>query len=98
MNKAGFARQFFLSLKIYTMSPAPKGKQLKKPHRDSVRQTCLTWGEQEACSSHNFPTSDVLRIRPSTKHRKPKKPFPMELHCRQNGGVWDSPRAQRGTN
>lgn len=46
--------------------------QLKKPQRDSVRQT---WGEQEACSSHNFPTSLVLRIRSSMKHRKPKQPF-----------------------
>lgn len=86
---------FSAPLKIYMMSPAPNGKQLKKPHRDSVRQI---WGEQEACSLHNFPTSHVLRIQPSMKHRKPKKPFPMELHSRQIRRVRGIHRAQRGTN
>lgn len=60
------------------MSPAPKGKQ-PKLDRDGVIQTA---GKKEAGSPHNFPTSHLLRTRPSMEHRKPK-PFPKEPRSKQ---------------
>lgn len=73
MNKAGFARQFFC---ITENTHDVTSSQRETVEETTQGQTCLTRGEQEARSSHNFPTSHVLRIQPSHVAQEAKEVLP----------------------